>query len=105
MASGPAPLRETMAAQLIMLSRWDARVELLVDPHDRKARFGQLAGGIFAAGKLIGIGVASYVEAPVGAPHERVRVAVRDGTTTLFGESFASTRPTTTLIAPTSETQ
>ena len=31
-AAGPAPLRETMAAQLIMLSRWDARVEPLVDP-------------------------------------------------------------------------
>jgi len=31
-AAGPAPLRETMAAQLIMLSRWDARFEPLVDP-------------------------------------------------------------------------
>jgi 23S rRNA G2445 N2-methylase RlmL len=31
-AAGPAPLRETMAAQLVMLSRWDARVEPLVDP-------------------------------------------------------------------------
>ena len=31
-AAGPAPLRETMAAQLIMLSRWDARSEPLVDP-------------------------------------------------------------------------
>src|SRR5688572_23141390 len=31
-AAGPAPLRETMAAQLIMLSRWDARTEPLVDP-------------------------------------------------------------------------
>jgi carbon-monoxide dehydrogenase large subunit len=30
-------------------------------------------------GKLRGIGVASYVEAPVGAPHERVRVQVHDG--------------------------
>ena len=30
-------------------------------------------------GKRVGIGIASYVEAPVGAPHERVRVAVRDG--------------------------
>ncbi len=30
-------------------------------------------------GRRIGIGVASYVEAPVGAPHERVRIAVRDG--------------------------
>ena len=31
-AAGAAPLRETMAAQLIMLSRWDARSEPLVDP-------------------------------------------------------------------------
>ena len=31
-AAAVAPLRETMAAQLIMLSRWDARFEPLVDP-------------------------------------------------------------------------
>jgi putative N6-adenine-specific DNA methylase len=31
-AAGPAPLRETLAAQLVMLSRWDARFEPLVDP-------------------------------------------------------------------------
>lgn len=31
-AAGPAPLRETLAAQIIMLSRWDARTEPLVDP-------------------------------------------------------------------------
>lgn len=31
-AMGPAPFRETMASQLIMLSRWDARSEPLVDP-------------------------------------------------------------------------
>jgi putative N6-adenine-specific DNA methylase len=31
-AAGAAPLRETMAAQLVMLSRWDARTEPLVDP-------------------------------------------------------------------------
>src|SRR5207237_747879 len=31
-AVGPAALRETMAAQMIMLSRWDARTEPLVDP-------------------------------------------------------------------------
>jgi 23S rRNA G2445 N2-methylase RlmL len=48
-AAGPAPLRETMAAQLIMLSRWDARFEPLVDP---------MAGGgtipIEAAGLAVG---------------------------------------------------
>jgi 23S rRNA G2445 N2-methylase RlmL len=51
-ASGPAPLRETMAAQLIMLSRWDARSEPLVDP---------MAGGgtipIEAAGLAIGAAI------------------------------------------------
>lgn len=51
-ASGPAPLRETMAAQLIMLSRWDARTEVLVDP---------MAGGgtipIEAAGLAVGAAI------------------------------------------------
>jgi len=51
-ASGPAPLRETMAAQLIMLSRWDARSEPLVDP---------MAGGgtipIEAAGLAVGAAI------------------------------------------------
>ena len=31
-----------------------------------------------ARGRLAGIGVANYVEAPVGAPHERVKATVRD---------------------------
>ena len=56
-AAGPAPLRETMAAQLIMLSRWDARSEPLVDP---------MAGGatipIEAAGLAVG--------APIRRPQE-----------------------------------
>ena len=51
-AAGPAPLRETMAAQLIMLSRWDARSEPLVDP---------MAGGgtipIEAAGLAVGAAI------------------------------------------------
>jgi 23S rRNA G2445 N2-methylase RlmL len=51
-AGGPAPLRETMAAQLVMLSRWDARSELLVDP---------MAGGgtipIEAAGLAVGAAI------------------------------------------------
>ena len=29
---GPAPLKETLAAQLLILARWDARTEALVDP-------------------------------------------------------------------------
>ena len=51
-AGGLAPLRETLAAQLIMLSRWDARTEPLVDP---------MAGGatipIEAAGLAVGAAI------------------------------------------------
>jgi 23S rRNA G2445 N2-methylase RlmL len=58
-ASGPAPLRETMAAQLIMLSRWDARSEVLVDP---------MAGGgtipIEAAGLAIGAAIRQPPDLP-----------------------------------------
>jgi putative N6-adenine-specific DNA methylase len=58
-AAGPAPLRETMAAQLIMLSRWDARSELLVDP---------MAGGgtipIEAAGLAVGAAIRRPRELP-----------------------------------------
>src|SRR5437773_2591092 len=32
-----------------------------------------------ARGKLAGIGLANYIESPVGAPHERVEVSVRQG--------------------------
>ena len=34
-------------------------------------------------GKRVGIGIASYVEAPVGAPHERVRLEVRADSVTV----------------------
>jgi 23S rRNA G2445 N2-methylase RlmL len=53
---GEAPLKETLAAQMLILSRWDTRTELLVDP---------LAG----AGTI-------PIEAALmalGAPHERAR--------------------------------
>jgi len=58
---GPAPLRETMAAQLIMLSRWDARTEPLVDP---------MAGGgtipIEAAGLAVGAAIRKPMDLPLG---------------------------------------
>ena len=58
---GPAPLRETMAAQLIMLSRWDARTEPLVDP---------MAGGgtipIEAAGLAVGSAIRKPTDLPFG---------------------------------------
>src|SRR6185369_9748354 len=60
-AMGPAPLRETMAAQLIMLSRWDARTEPLVDP---------MAGGgtipIEAAGLAVGAAIRKPTDLPIG---------------------------------------
>ena len=59
-AMGPAPLRETMAAQLIMLSRWDARTEPLVDP---------MAGGgtipIEAAGLATGAAIRKPMDLPL----------------------------------------
>lgn len=51
-AAGLAPLRETMAAQLIMLSRWDARTEPLVDPMAGSATIPIEAAGL-AAGAAI----------------------------------------------------
>ena len=51
-AGGPAPLRETLAAQLIMLSRWDARTEPLVDPMAGGATIPIEAAGL-AAGAAI----------------------------------------------------
>ena len=58
---GPAPLRETMAAQLIMLSRWDARTEPLVDP---------MAGGgtipIEAGGLAMGAAIRKAMDLPLG---------------------------------------
>src|SRR5205823_10137624 len=60
-AAGPAPLRETMAAQLIMLSRWDARTEPLVDP---------MAGGatvpIETSGLAVGAAIRQAVDLPLG---------------------------------------
>jgi 23S rRNA G2445 N2-methylase RlmL len=59
-AMGPAPLRETMAAQLIVLSRWDARSEPLIDP---------MAGGgtipIEAAGLAVGAAIRKPLDLPL----------------------------------------
>jgi putative N6-adenine-specific DNA methylase len=72
---GPAPLRETMAAQLIMLSRWDARTEPLVDP---------MAGGgtipIEAAGLAVGAAIRRPVDLPLGhlTPFEDLPIQTPD---------------------------
>ena len=58
-AAGPAPLRETMAAQLIMLSRWDARSEILVDP---------MAGGATIPIEAAGLAVGAAIRRPIDLP-------------------------------------
>ena len=58
-AAGPAPLRETMAAQLIMLSRWDARSEVLVDP---------MAGGCTIPIEAAGLAVGAAIRRPPDLP-------------------------------------
>jgi 23S rRNA G2445 N2-methylase RlmL len=62
-AAGPAPLRETMAAQLIMLSRWDARVEPLVDP---------MAGGGTIPIEAAGLAVGASIRRPDGLPFKHL---------------------------------
>lgn len=58
-AAGPAPLRETMAAQLITLSRWDARSEPLVDP---------MAGGATIPIEAAGLAVGAAIRRPHDLP-------------------------------------
>src|SRR5689334_12979083 len=62
-AMGPAPLRETMAAQLIMLSRWDARSEPLVDP---------MAGGGTIPIEAAGLAVGAGIRKPTDLPHRHL---------------------------------
>lgn len=63
-ASGPAPLRETMAAQLIMLSRWNARTEPLVDP---------MAGGGTIPIEAAGLAVGAAIRRPQHLPFPHLR--------------------------------
>ena len=62
-ASGLAPLRETMAAQLIMLSRWDARTEPLVDP---------MAGGATIAIEAAGLATGASIRRPSDLPYRHL---------------------------------
>ena len=57
----PAPLRETMAAQLVMLSRWDARTEPLVDP---------MAGGGTIPIEAAGLAVGAPIRRPADLPFQ-----------------------------------
>jgi putative N6-adenine-specific DNA methylase len=58
-AGGPAPLRETLAAQLILLSRWDARSEPLVDP---------MAGGATIPIEAAGLAAGAAIRRPSDLP-------------------------------------
>jgi len=58
-AGGLAPLRETLAAQLIMLSRWDARTEPLVDP---------MAGSATIPIEAAGLAVGAAIRHPSDLP-------------------------------------
>src|SRR5438128_2843820 len=62
-AAGPAPLRETMAAQLIVLSRWDARTEPLVDP---------LAGGATIPIEAAGLATGAAIRRPSDLPQRHL---------------------------------
>jgi 23S rRNA G2445 N2-methylase RlmL len=64
-AAGPAPLRETMAAQLIMLSRWDARTEPLVDP---------MAGGATIPIEAAGLARGAAIRRPSDLPQRHLAV-------------------------------
>lgn len=62
-AGGLAPLRETMAAQLIMLSRWDARTEPLVDP---------MAGGATIPIEAAGLAAGAAIRHPSELPYRHL---------------------------------
>jgi putative N6-adenine-specific DNA methylase len=81
-ASGAAPLRETMAAQLIMLSRWDARTEPLVDP---------MAGGGTIPIEAAGLAVGAAIRRPAELPFRHL--AAFDGLPTATPDLFPGTVP------------
>jgi len=64
-AMGAAPMRETMASQLIMMSRWDARSEPLVDP---------MTGGGTIPIEAAGLAVGAAIRRPTDLPFGRLPV-------------------------------
>ena len=80
--AGPAPLRETLAAQLIMLSRWDARTEPLVDP---------MAGGATIPIEAAGLAVGAAIRRPAELPFRYL--AAFDGLPTATPDLFPGTVP------------
>ena len=76
-AGGHAPLRETLAAQLIMLSRWDARSEPLIDP---------MAGGATIAIEAAGLAAGAAIRRPSELPYRHLAAfnGLPDDTPDLF---------------------
>lgn len=81
-AAGLAPLRETMASQLIMLSRWDARTEPLVDP---------MAGAGTIPIEAAGLAVGAAIRRPPDLPFRHL--AAFDGLPTDAPDLFPGTVP------------
>ncbi len=81
-AAGPAPLRETMAAQLIMLSRWDARREPLVDP---------MAGSGTIPIEAAGLAVGAAIRRPADLPFRHL--AAFNGLPSATPDLFPGTVP------------
>jgi 23S rRNA G2445 N2-methylase RlmL len=81
-AAGPAPLRETLAAQLIMLSRWDARSEPLVDP---------MAGSATIPIEAAGLAVGAAIRRPADLPFRHL--AAFEGLPTETPDLFPGTAP------------
>lgn len=81
-AAGLAPLRETLAAQLIMLSRWDARTEPLVDP---------MAGSATIPIEAAGLAVGAAIRRPASLPfhHLAAFAGLPDETPDLFPGTVA----------------
>lgn len=81
-AAGLAPLRETLAAQLIMLSRWDARTEPLVDP---------MAGSATIPIEAAGLAVGAAIRLPASLPlhHLAAFAGLPDETPDLFPGTVA----------------
>ena len=83
-AAGLAPLRETMAAQLILLSRWDARTEPLVDP---------MAGGATIPIEAAGLAAGAAIRRPSDLPFRHLAAfeGLPDEAPDLFPGTIAQT--------------
>jgi 23S rRNA G2445 N2-methylase RlmL len=81
---GEAPLKENLAAQMLMLARWDARKEILVDPMCGAGTIA-IEGDAMARGAALWVGnkkpAASWL--PTFAKHDRAQHELFEGTTAM----------------------